>query len=368
MLHAPIALVILFAHALAPIETLPSVWQQQPSAADAIAGQVAKAVRMQMAGDPGHSELLRQSASRFEDLNLRSHAQRALKLVIEKPETDFDLSEAHRMLAGSLLADGNIEQAIKSYQDQIAVFDANPALKQRFGVGYAGGVSQLAALLCLRGSLPEAEEVNDRLLGPDRSLFEPLVVCTALDNRAMIRTRMMNSAGAVEAIDDLLRECPSYGLADGRRISLQVRRLDLLFSDQTAPLYLAGLLEIWHDPQTAQSVHSLRLAGLVSQRLVAASRRNEAITIIEDSLTRLELNRKRWTLHPGSVAADRLDPAEIRRLEVALLSEICGADAFGRSDVALRASVRQLELAGTDFERRVISERIARLSSGTPKP
>ncbi|MFN7022680.1 MAG: hypothetical protein ACK4WH_15350 [Phycisphaerales bacterium] len=334
-----------------------------PEARARLEAQVAEALKMQKLEEPGHGERLRTTAWQYSNLGLSGKARDTLALVIAKPESDFDLAEAYRMSAQAALAMGDMKGAIGFWYEQLRVYDQRPGMKAAFSASYCGGVSSLATTLLVSGRLEEALAVNDRLLGPERAGYPEVVVTSALVNRSTILSRMKRFAEAAAAYDDLFNSYPRYGVEDGSRLRMRLRRVDLIAPDANSPEHLAGLLELWNDPQSGSSAWSLDLAICLSDALRGANRTAEAIEVERTALQRLDARRDAWTATERSSPPGSRGVREIRDLEVTLLSKLSGADAFGRPDAAMFALVRLLPMARSQLERDSVNMEIARVGA-----
>ncbi|MFN7020790.1 MAG: hypothetical protein ACK4WH_05610 [Phycisphaerales bacterium] len=285
-------------------------------------------------------------------------------MLADKPESKFDLAEAHRMLGQYTLTDGfssTVAQSTAHFLKQIEVFDANPAMKTSYSTLYASGVTQAAANLRAAGFLPDASALYARILGPDRSCLDANIITSTLINHSAVLERLGEPAAAVAAIDDLLASYPDYGSADGERLRLRMRRLGLLFPDKADPNRLSALQVLWNDPLARKTAWCLDLGIALSDSFRASGKVAEAINLELAVLDCLEANRDDWTASGLKDKPGARHPRELQTIEVTFLSKLQSADSHNRPDACIRALRRLCQLARDPDERASFSLHLQRL-------
>lgn len=280
-----------------------------------VRAQADEARRALAEGTTGYGELLRRSAAQLNRSGLRDEAIKLLRSLADKPESKFDLAEAHRMLGQYTLTDGfccTVAESTAHFLKQIEVFDANPAMKTTYSTLYVSGVTQAAANLRAAGFLSDASSLYARILGPDRTCFDASIITSTLINHAAVLDRLGEPAAAAAAIDDLLTSYPEYGSQDGERLRLRMRRLNLLFPEKSDPNRLSELQSLWNDPSVRKTARCLDLGMALSDSLRTSGQVAEAVNLELSVPDSLDANRDDWTASALKDKPGTLHPWELR--------------------------------------------------------
>ncbi|MCW5775053.1 MAG: hypothetical protein KIS87_01230 [Phycisphaeraceae bacterium] len=326
-----------------------------------IAEDLNEALRLRESGQPGHSNLFRRAAAALARVGAHVEAIRVLDLVVEAPESGFDLASALRMQGQYWLVLGQSRQAQGAFERQLAIYDADPSLKRRFTDSYLSGISQLQSLLSARGDVEGALSVNARILA-NRNLFRRDTVASALEATAALHGRRGDRMSRIAAIDEILRDY-AWDVVGG---AVSVARLRLVRADLSDPTrsteaYAAELRGLWDDPRLAGEVWTVEtVAQRLGSALKAQGRVYESLSLAAEALDRLDAIRQRAASDDGGDDRRRID-RQILSVELTLLSVLQSAAGFGRADLALVALERLENLAPNDLERENVRMQRARL-------
>jgi tetratricopeptide (TPR) repeat protein len=328
--------------------------QSGPPDLDAIRADVQRGLHMRTLSQPGYGELLRLSAAKLNRAGATGEAIVALNSVIEQPEGDFDLSEALRQKALYLPATSS--SALDAVRSQLAVYDAHPNMKARFGTAYGSGCLQLGSALRAQGRDQEAIAVYQRLTGADSAKVDQTQVQSGFVALAQLRSRAGDAAGAAAEIDHLFERCPNYGRDDGAAVSLRLMRARLSDPSKQSDQYIVAVAAIWNDPHMV-ATHRVLMAGEEwVQSLIRADRRAEALAAAKAVIDRIDERQLAWCTSQPSASAD------VASVERTMLSNLQNADRFGRADLALFAVLRLQMRATTPQELESINLQLQRLS------
>ncbi len=325
-----------------------------------IAEDLNEALRLRELGLPGHCNLFRRAAAALARVEAHAEAIRVLNLVVEDPESGFDLAAAHRMQGQYWLVLGQSRQAERAFEEQLALYDADPSMQRRFTSSYLSGISQLRMLLLARGDVHGALSVNARIVR-DRGLFDRATVASALRAAADIHGRLGDKTSQIEFVDELLGEYAQDVVGGNAAVArLRLMRAELIDATRSTDAYIAELRRLWDDPDLVSDPWTVEVvAQRLGQALKARGRVDEWLGVTGEALDRLDTIRK----HPAP-AVERESGSFDRRMrssEVTLLSVLKGAAQFGRPDLALYSLERLSELLPDERERENIRKQRERL-------
>jgi tetratricopeptide (TPR) repeat protein len=320
--------------------------------------ELATAREMRTLGQPGYGEILRRSAAGLAKLGHASDAIEVLEELIATPETALDTPSAFRQIAQYRHRQGRIGEAIAAFRQQIAAYDADPDLIQRFPVGYASGIVQVAELLAQTGSIDEAIAMNDRLLGPRRSWFDIRVQREGLARRVRLLQQKGDSAAAIEAIDELFVAFPDYGRENGGAVTLRLNRARLADPTGVSDQYALALLDLWNDPELRSHRRILNVGLELIRVRTERGEHEEALDAAMAVLERIDSHREAWLQQAANITNI---VRELRSHETSALARLQSADSAGRRDLAIYAVQRLLLLEESQARRASLQEQLNRL-------
>lgn len=335
------------------------------AAVDKLWRDVEAALALRDAGKEGHGEMLRHAAARLARLGDTRGAVAVLDHVVELPESTFDLLSALRMRGQYLLASGAREQAMRSFEEQVLIFEAEPELRRRHRVEFASGANQYASLLAASGRNAEALRVSQMILAEGTHLamsdVTAAAVPSAMVNKAKVLRRLGEDAEAAETLAALFESFPEYGRDNGMAVGLRLTLAELKDPTRRTPAYISEIAAVWNDRHLADNPRVITAGKALVQSLTESGRTLEALDAATDVLRRIEANRQLWMQKDAGIRDD-----DLRTVEVSMLAVLQNADAHGRRDLSAFAHQRLIVLARTPEERQLYLNQLRKLHGLEP--
>jgi len=328
--------------------SLPAQAQTPPTTEEALTywrSRLDSAYAMQAAATPGWGNEVRLVAAQLATWGALTEALSALDHVLAAPESPFETAEAHRMRGQYLRSRGELVASNSAFSSQLAVFDANPFLKQACATVYASGISQLTGGLRNSGNLAGAILVNDRILSETFVSFSDGNQQTALLNRVALRREQSDSNATAAAIDALFGAFPKYGADNGDFIRLKAERTDCVPGNSLgADAHATLLQQVFEDEASRPFPQRLAVGRSAIDALIQSGSFSRTYELAQAMLDTIDKYGPKWleTKLPG---VPPFTATHLRDAEISILSLLQGAEDHGRPDLSLTACLRLRNLA-----------------------
>jgi len=277
----------------------------------------------------------------------------------------FSTSEEATFLllrAQILVRMGRTAEAIQDFAEALAVYDQDPELKLKLPGGYASVAHQYSHFLSAdKLLLKDALIANDRVLESIPGIDSNLIAI-ALNNRASLLSRLARPTEAIPSLERLLRDYPSYGTDNGVVFTVRARLAALRDPTKRTPEYIAELSRIAADPDSARFPYSVLNHQELANAYNRAGHQAEATATRLDIIARIDalfLARRQ----PGSTPLSMMQTNMLNGARITELSQLSGAETYGRRDLAISALERLRDLQQNDRARENIAEQIASMRS-----
>jgi tetratricopeptide (TPR) repeat protein len=304
-----------------------------------IRSEVERALQMRSIGQAGHSELLRRCAFQFNRFGAPSEALGALDHVLSDPESEFDRLEALRMKGQYLNALGDGPSGGLALAEQIAAYEQDPALIDRFSSLYASGIFSFQAVRAQEGRFAEAIELNERILEREEK-FATEVVQSAWLNKVHLLARSNELGAAVQLLDQFFERFPTFGQADGGWVPLRLSRAQYANPARHSADYRWELSQLWGAPGSDSTPESISVGLELAGSLRRFGDDLAALNMYALVLQRIDVKRLAWlSSHPES--GHRISEGELT-----VLGSLQAAHKSGRHDLAIMALTRLMAKPG----------------------